>query len=317
MSVQLVSPRSFDDYAAIARLHAFAAGPVSAEELHSADATVVPPDIRRRIVALDSSQAIVGSGFAKRLVALPGTFSVSVSVEPESRRRGIGAALYQDCEAFAAGQGATSLLTSFPDSDPAAEAFARRCGFELDQHWVYFALDLASFDAARFAAIPAMVEARGIRFLSLAEAGVTPENQRKLYELNRRTSLDAPGEDSFPSFEEFVDDICGAPWFRADAQIIAADGDEWVGLAAVGLEGALAHNAFTGVDRPYRRRQIAQALTLRAIEYARSHGAERIQVFNDSRNVAMLAMQETLGYRPIPGRLVMIKHLAQVAGLPR
>jgi GNAT superfamily N-acetyltransferase len=253
---------------------------------------------------------IVGSSLVRPLVSLPGTFAVTVSVDPDQRRSGVGTALYRDCAAFVAGQGGTALLTSFSDSDPAAEAFANQCGFELDQHWMYFALDLATFDPAPFATIPAMVEAQGIRFLSLAEAGNTLENQRKLYELNRRTSLDAPGEDTFPSFEEFLEEICAAPWFRPDAQIIAADGEEWVGLGAVGMEGALAHNAFTGVDRAYRRRHIAQALTLRAIEYARSHGAERIQVFNDSRNAAMLAMQTNLGYRRIPGRCVMTRRLA-------
>lgn len=305
---QLVSPRSADDYAAIAHLHALAAAdPVSAEELHSAETG--PGALRRRMIALDSSQAIVGTSLARPLLSLPGTFAVTVSVDPGQRRRGLGTALYQDCAAFVAAQAGTALLTAFSDSEPAAEAFARRCGFELDQHWMYFALDLTAFDQGRFAAIPPMVEAQGIRFLSLAEAGNTPENQRKLYELNRRTSLDAPGEDSFPSFEEFREDICAAPWFRPDGQLIAADGDEWVGLAAVSINGTRAGNAFTGVDRAYRRRHIAQALTLRAIEYARSQGATEIQVFNDSRNAGMLAMQETLGYRRIPGRTVMMKRL--------
>jgi RimJ/RimL family protein N-acetyltransferase len=142
----------------------------------------------------------------------------------------------------------------------------------------------------------------------LADVGNIAENQRKLYELNRRTSLDAPGEDSFPSFEEFAQDIYNADWFRTDGQIVAADGDQWVGLGAVGLDAdnpQIAFNAFTGVDRSHRRQHIATTLTLLTIDYAQRHGATTLRVFNDSRNEGMLAMQEKLGYQPVAGRYIM------------
>ena len=140
----------------------------------------------------------------------------------------------------------------------------------------------------------AAVEATGIRFFSLADAGNTPEAQRKLYEINRSAARDNPGNDQeLEPFEEFAKFVFGSSWFRADGQILAADGDRYVGLAATGISSSTgaAFNAFTGVDRAYRGRKIALALKLLAIfAVARSYGAPYIRTDNDSQNGPMPAI---------------------------
>ena len=61
--------------------------------------------------------------------------------------------------------------------------------------------DLAEFDEHHFAGLMARLHAEGFRFFSLEAAGVTDENKRKLYELNRAAGLDNPGNDrTFPDF---------------------------------------------------------------------------------------------------------------------
>jgi hypothetical protein len=35
-------------------------------------------------------------------------------------------------------------------------------------------------------------------------------------------------------FEQFLKTVCSASWYRADGQIIAAAGEQWIGMAAVG-----------------------------------------------------------------------------------
>jgi RimJ/RimL family protein N-acetyltransferase len=148
------------------------------------------------------------------------------------------------------------------------------------------------------------LEAQGARFFSLADVGDTEEARRAAYEINRRAALDIPGRiHSFASFEEWRRFVCGASWYRPEGQILAALGETWVGLSAVGYfaESNSMYNMITGVDRPYRGRGLALALKLRTIRLARRYGAAYIRTHNDSENAPMLALNRKLGYQPEPG----------------
>jgi RimJ/RimL family protein N-acetyltransferase len=150
----------------------------------------------------------------------------------------------------------------------------------------------------------ARIHEEGFRFFSLAEAGVTDENKHKLYDVNRSSSLDDPGSTgTFPDFYAFSKNVFDASWFRADTQILASRGDQWVGLAAIGIYPADGHayNAFTGVLRDYRGHGLAQALKLQTILLAKREGMRYIRTHNDSNNAPMLAINRKLGYKPEPG----------------
>ena len=71
--------------------------------------------------------------------------------------------------------------------------------------------------------------------------------------------------------------IVQASGFQTDGQLIAADGDAYVGLAAVQYDAdtQTAETLLTGVDRAYRGRKIAQALTLLTVRFAQAHDAHR------------------------------------------
>jgi RimJ/RimL family protein N-acetyltransferase len=103
--------------------------------------------------------------------------------------------------------------------------------------------------------------------------------------------------------------VLQAHWFRADGQILAVDGERYVGLGAVGFEpdGITAFNAFTGVDKAYRGRGIAQALKILAAQYAQTNGARVIVTSNDSENAPMLAVNDKLGYVRQPGPYWLVK----------
>ena len=97
-----------------------------------------------------------------------------------------------------------------------------------------------------------------------------------------------------------------------EAQFFAVDGNEWIGLA--GLESVpdsnVMHNTFTAVERAYRKRNIALALKLLTLDYAKRHGVSHIRTDNDSTNAPMLAINRTLGYKPVPGVYRMTKEPA-------
>jgi GNAT superfamily N-acetyltransferase len=307
MPLTVRSPDGVADYRALAELLSIGGREAADPQLLQAeDANTTLPAIRRRAVAVDSADNVVGTSQLRYQPWMPaGERDLFIVVAPAHRRHGIGAQLYSEAATYAQANGATTLVATLSDRAPEAQSFAEHQGFTLKQHWIYWELALDSFQEAPFLPVLHQAQARGIRFLTLADAGNTPEAQRKLYDLNRQTSLEAPGEDSFPSFDEFVRDIVRAAWFRPDSQIVAAHGERWVGLGAVGIDGQRAFNAFTGVERAYRRQGLALALTLLTIRYARQHNATRLEVFNDSRNTPMFKLQERLGYYRIPGRYIV------------
>lgn len=279
--------------------------PVTIQQIREWEDHFPRDGIRQRVVAVDARGAIIGYNNIGRVpFMLPNSFWIEVVVASEYRRRGIGARLYDNAFEFARAQGATRLECEVRDDEPAWLEFAQARGFAIDRHIFDSTLDLATFDEARFAGVIEAVQQQGIRFFTLADAGNTETNQRKLYELNKRNSLDIPGsEGTFPRFEDFCKFVFESSWFRADGQILAADGERWVGLGAVGYFANTNStcNMHTGVLKEYRGRKIALALKLLAIRYSRALGAVLLRTDNDSQNAPILAINQKLGYAPEPG----------------
>lgn len=286
---------------------------VTAAMLHESESRRLPGQIRRRVVAVNEDGVIAGYSVVRHAPHMQaGRFYLWVVVDRAWRNRGIGGRLYDDALDFALSQGATLLDSDVREEHPESLHFAERHGFIIDRHMFESVIDLRSFDESRFDGLSELVESSGIRFFSLAEAGNTPEAQRKLYEVNRATSLDDPASHgTFPDFDEFSLNVFQASWFRPEGQILAADGDRYVGLAAVGYieEDNSMYNMMTGVIEPYRGRRIAQALKVSAIRFAKTYGADFIRTHNDSQNAPMLAINRKLGYEPRPGEYRVIKRL--------
>lgn len=262
-------------------------------------------EFRVTTLAFDEAGAAIGFWDVDRETWMkPGYFWLKVIVMPEVRAQGLGTQMYESALCIAREQRATHLESTIRDDDPVAKHFVEKRGFEIWSHLFESTLDLAAFDEHRFDDLLAHVHADGYRFFSLAEAGVTDENKHKLYEVNRACSLDDPSSNgSFPDFYAFSKNVFDASWFRADTQILAAQGEDWVGLSAIGIykEDNHAYNAVTGVLRQYRGRGLAQALKLQTILLARREGMRYIRTHNDSRNAPMLTINRKLGYIPESG----------------
>ncbi|HLV97811.1 MAG TPA: GNAT family N-acetyltransferase [Ktedonobacterales bacterium] len=278
--------------------------PITVEQLQEWEAQAPQGQLRRHQVAVDEQGQIIGYNDAGRDPWMPpGLFDVEVLVDPTWCRQGIGALLYQDALQFCQAQGATRLQGMLRDNCPPCLRFAEQRGFRIERHRFESTLDLDAFDERRFAGHIEAIEASGIHFFTLADLGNTKEAQRRLHSLNERINRDTPGYQSWLTFEAFQTQICGASWFRPDGQIVAADGENWIGMAAVGFfaNTQSMYNMFTGVDRAYRGRGIALALKLLTIRCARAYNARYVRTHNDSENAPMLAVNRKLGYRPEPG----------------
>lgn len=248
-----------------------------------------------------------------------GQYSLWVQVDPRFERQGAGSALFNEGLAFTQLQGATSLTSEVHDDCPACLEFATRRGFSIERHIFESVLDLDSFDESPYQALLADLQAQGLRIVSLADMDCSPQAKTRLYEINRLSVLDIPGrEGDFYPYDEFEQLVMGADWFNPAGQFLAALGQDWVGLAAVRLmpETQGAYNLITGVLRPFRGRKIALALKLRAMRYARSAGVRYMRTNNDSLNAPMLAINQKLGYQPVPGLYRLHANPAEVLASP-
>jgi len=274
-----------------------------------------PKTISSRLVALDDNGALLGYCEAVHEAYMPDKqFYTWVGVDPSFRMSGVGEALWNALWEFLQSQNAHVLKSDVRDNDPFALDFAEQRGFSIDRHIFESVLDLASFDETPYLPVIAALEARGVHFFSLADFNDTVENRHKLYELNNANVLDIPGmDDDAATYPEFEERVLKADWFRSGGQLLAVDGDSWVGLAAVILtpETRSAYNAHTGVRRAYRGKKIAQALKVFAVRYARQNGALIMRTNNDSQNEAMLAINHKMGYVPQPGKYVLKRILAK------
>ena len=230
----------------------------------------------------------------------PGVCRFNLWVAQEHRNQGIGSALYEEAVRFAQGREAKRLTTfvAFFETPEPAERFLAKRGFAEVDREVPVMLDLTTFDRAKFAS-PAP---HGIRFLSYAVAGDTPENRHKLYALVTRLDRDIPTNDVMPEsplFEQWVKDLETPEW-DSETLMLAANGDDWIGMTQLGFQEHtnIAWTFLTGVLPEYRGLGIAYALKLRAIDAAIARGCPLILTENHEDNAPMRAINKKLGFVP-------------------
>lgn len=268
-------------------------------------------DIHFRYAAcLDETIVGYGTLFLMATAQKP-SFIIWLTIAEEYRQHGYGAKFYDFLAEQAIEHGATEFSSKCQDDDEVSLSFAEKRGFSIRRHIYESILDLDTFDPTQWSSLIDEVKAQGIRFSSLTQEGNTDEALYKLFELNATTAGDNPTSDGTykQTFENFKSKIASAYWFRPDGQLLAIDGEQYVGLGAIGFEddGITTRNAFTGVDRDYRGRKIAQALKVIGAKFAQEQGAKRLVTTNDSLNEPMLAVNGKLGYQRTKGIYLLLK----------
>ena len=143
----------------------------------------------------------------------------------------------------------------------------------------------------------------GIRWTTLA-GWPDADRVRKLHGLNERTIEDIPHtvnivHEALEDFEKRVT----SPDRPHDRFWIALDGDRPVAMSYLKFPPVRGDvwTGYTCTDPEYRGRGLARAIKLQTLAQAVELGVPRVVTANDGENAPMLHINETLGYRRLPG----------------
>jgi GNAT superfamily N-acetyltransferase len=219
----------------------------------------------------------------------------------EHRGCGVGQALYAAGSAWARSHGASTLRTVVDDDDPESLAWAQRRGFEERSRDAMVELDLASYEPRAAQPPP------GVEIVTWAER---PELAEGLYDVAVEAWPDIPGseDERIEPLDEWLSVHMQGEGDRPEGTFVAVAGDEAVGWAKFSFWEAKPDTLFhdlTGVKRAWRGRGIAGALKQAQLNWAKEQGYRFLRTANEERNEPIRRLNERLGYRPIPGRIVL------------
>lgn len=219
-------------------------------------------------------------------------------VRPPSRRRGVGAELYDVGRQHLASIGGRSLESWSSDEEGGRFLATRR--FRAVRALHVLRLDLPGANLSGFAELRAEKEAQGY---SLVPFAAVAHRTKELHALDAAANADVPmtyTEDDF-RYDDWLGETLGHPQLTLEGSAVVLAGDEPVAYALLHVApgSGLAANEMTGTRADYRRRGLARLAKLATIGWARENGFAAILTSTDGENAPMLALNESLGYRPV------------------
>ena len=261
------------------------------------------------LLALADGEA-VGAGTAMAS-SLPGAVYAMARVRPEARRRGVGSALLAALARHARAGGATDLVGRVLEDDGPSRAFLAARGFVDVTVERPVRLDLGSLPPER------PVPPAGVELVSLAER---PDLVEDAYRVEEEAARDVPVGADRPEprpFDVWRADTLDGPDALPDLCLVALVGGAavgWSGLCATG-DDLVAENMLTGVLRSARGRGVATALKREQAWRARAAGLEAIETTNDDGNASMRAVNDRLGFLPLPAWVLVRAPVVELGDL--
>jgi GNAT superfamily N-acetyltransferase len=229
----------------------------------------------------------------------------NVSVLPDRRGAGIGSRLYAAVSEHALAAGKHGLTVEAYEDDAGSLGWLEHRGFVEVERQKAVALDLDTT-----AAVDPMLP-EGVVIVSRAERA---DLEVGMYRVGVEAGRDIPGLDAEhePTFEQWRSFEIERPSRRPELCFVALAGDEVVGFASLDVAGppGQAYHGLTCTARAWRGRGVALALKRTQIAAARRAGLHRLVTESEERNEPMRRLNEKLGYRPIPGMVVLRGPLA-------
>ncbi len=222
-------------------------------------------------------------------------------VPPDERGAGVGIAVLDALEGWAAEHDCTELEGPVSEDDEGSIAWAARHGYHEMGRNSRLVLDLTSAEIAE----PAPPE--GIEIVTWADL---PELAQGMWEVAREATPDIPGEEESDvgTLDEWLArDMRGAS-DDPRAVFVALEHGEVVGYAKLSFMAENTERAFhdlTGVKRAQRGRGLAGALKRTQIAWAKANGYTSLQTSNEVRNEPIRRLNDRYGYVLEPGVVIV------------
>jgi len=232
---------------------------------------------------------------------MPGNHALGLTLLPEYCEVGVEEPIFEHLLEIVKSVGGQVATACAGDDRAVLSAVLLRMGFECVKREGRPELDLAEFDASRFAPTLREVERQGIALRSLVELSEEGVDWAlNCYELSRELVLEVPalGHLRTCGLDKFREQI-DTPWWFPEGWIVALDGERWVGqsnLIPYPERRDVAVTVLTGVVESHRRRGIATSLKVTALERARQAGVRFVHTDNEEGS-AMLGLNLRLGFR--------------------
>jgi GNAT superfamily N-acetyltransferase len=231
------------------------------------------------------------------------------AVARSRRRRGIGSELFEAAWAHLLGIDARVVQT-WADEDDGKRFLLARDFTEVRQERIS-SVDPRTIDLSNLADLEAAKRAEEFRAVPLGQALDRP---RDLFDLYMLGEADIPGvftEDNI-TFEEWEQETLAAPSLDRQGSFVVLRGKRPVAMAwlEVDRQAKRATNEMTATAPEYRRRGLARLAKLASMRWAADLGITSVLTSNDRENPAMLALNESLGYRPLVVRGIFVREVA-------
>lgn len=315
-----VRPFSDDDYEAAVAIsnRSYPGYDDTVEEVRHRDRSRNPKMVFERFMAELDGRAVGVASFSHAEYSFhPNKFYIDVAVDPDARGQGVGAAMYAHLWAVVAAYDPITLYASTREDYGHSVRFLERRGFEpVMQSWES-RLALQSFDPTPYADACARVADSGNKVLNLSELKSDARYERKLYEMGDQIGRDVPSPEPHTSvdFDVWVNRLRTNPNLLPELYLVAVDDGEYVGLSnmwASQHDPTIVYTGLTGVLRSHRRRGIALALKVEAIERAARLGYVETRTWNETGNDGMLAINNRLGFVRQPAWTEYAKNIEPV-----
>ena len=297
--------RPFDDhdYTAYARIASIAEGErIEAASARARDARWDPARFDRlRVVAVDEEDAPLGYGEIRHEPSRfdPRRYFISLGVDPATRQRGLGAAIW-DRLATELGTRRAEIACLWAADATACQTFVTKRGFA-EVTRMYAEVRAIASAPLPTRALQERVTGTGIRVTTLAALrdALGDDALEAAWDLHSACRLDDAGlgratpQPLGDWIVENVTDTAALP----EAYFVALDGARYVGVSSVRREGEdTLRVGITGVLPAYRRRGIGRLLRLRVHAWAKANGFSEIHTNTTKESSALLALNDSLGY---------------------
>ena len=277
--------------------------PTSVAELRWSDATY-PGGLR---LLAERDGGAVGAASVGRIYVHPPEYPYlwgTLDVLADARRQGIGTALLTRISARAGADGKAGLHIPASAARPFAVEFLLHRDFEEYERMTALRLDLAG------RVPPAADPPTGVTITTLA---ARPDLVTGIHQVALEAFADIPGGDepmTVGDLAEFRARDVDRDSIPADAFFIALESSTGrvIGYSSLMLTPGSTTSAWydmTAVLRAWRGRGVAVALKHATIGWAIGRGLVALDTGNDLANAPMRAVNEKLGFRPLPDLLTL------------